>query len=53
MSGTAVAARLARREVVRRPWRSLMVLLLVMLPVVVEPRAPEPPPAAVAVQGLA
>jgi hypothetical protein len=24
-----------------------------MLPVVVEPRAPEPPPAAVAVQGLA
>jgi putative ABC transport system permease protein len=34
MSGTAVATRLARREVVRRPWRSLVVLLLVVFPVV-------------------
>lgn len=34
MSGTAVAARLARREVTRRPWRSLVVLALVVLPVV-------------------
>ena len=35
MSAFAVAARLARREVVRRPWRSLVVMLLVVGPVVV------------------
>ncbi|MGY6502566.1 MAG: FtsX-like permease family protein [Acidimicrobiales bacterium] len=33
MSGTSVAARLARREVVRRPWRSLVVLALIVFPV--------------------
>jgi putative ABC transport system permease protein len=32
MSGFAVAGRLARREVVRRPWRSLVVALLVVVP---------------------
>lgn len=35
MSAANVAIRLARREVVRRPWRSLMVMLLVIVPVVV------------------
>lgn len=34
MSAATVALRLARREVVRRPWRSLVVVLLVLLPVV-------------------
>jgi len=33
VSGYSVARRLARREVVRRPWRSLLVLLLVSGPV--------------------
>jgi putative ABC transport system permease protein len=33
VSATGVAARLARREVRRRPWRSLVVVLLVALPV--------------------
>jgi putative ABC transport system permease protein len=35
VSAANVAIRLARREVVRRPWRSLMVMLLVIGPVVI------------------
>lgn len=35
MSGVTVAARLARREVVRRPWRSAVVLLIIVAPVMV------------------
>lgn len=34
MSAANVALRLARREIIRRPWRSLMVVLLVVGPVV-------------------
>ncbi|QGG93748.1 FtsX-like permease family protein [Actinomarinicola tropica] len=34
MSAANVALRLARREVIRRPWRSLVVMLLVIVPVV-------------------
>ncbi len=34
MSGVPVAARLARREVVRRPWRTLVVALLVLAPAI-------------------
>lgn len=35
MSAAAVATRLARREVVRRPWRTAIVMLLVIVPVVI------------------